>query len=82
MDEIVRQKLFFTMIQTATRTETDPRKLRQIYRQISVKRRIVLNDFPDPESFHNKAKKVTNTAEIAIIFYTDSKKISRILIQF
>ncbi|VDN35555.1 unnamed protein product [Gongylonema pulchrum] len=57
MDEIVRQKMFFKRTPEAVDTETEPQKLRDIYRTIVMKRRIVLNDLPDPETFHNKAKK-------------------------
>ncbi|CAG9534573.1 unnamed protein product [Cercopithifilaria johnstoni] len=56
MNEIVRRKLFFTKTLTATDTETQPHKLRNLYKTLATSRRIVLNDFPDPESFHIKAK--------------------------
>uniref|UniRef100_A0A1I7W3Q1 Dynamin-type G domain-containing protein n=1 Tax=Loa loa TaxID=7209 RepID=A0A1I7W3Q1_LOALO len=57
MDEIMRRKLFFTKTSTATDTETQPHKLRDVYKTLAINRRIVLNDFPDPELFHKKAKK-------------------------
>lgn len=58
MDEVIRRKLFFTKILTATDTETQPHKLRKVYKALALSRRIVLNDFPDPELFHIKAKEV------------------------
>uniref|UniRef100_A0A0R3R696 DUF5600 domain-containing protein n=1 Tax=Brugia timori TaxID=42155 RepID=A0A0R3R696_9BILA len=57
MDEIIRRKLFFTKLLTTTDTETQPHKLRNVYKALATRRRIVLNDFPDPELFHIKAKK-------------------------
>ncbi|KAM3724398.1 EH domain-containing protein [Dirofilaria immitis] len=57
MDEIIRRKLFFPATITATSTETEPRKLRDVYHSLAIRRRIVLNDFPDPDLFHTKAKK-------------------------
>ncbi|KAL4002930.1 Dynamin family protein [Acanthocheilonema viteae] len=56
MDEIVRRKLFFTKTLTATDTETQPHKLRNVYKALALSRRIVINDFPDPELFHIKAR--------------------------
>lgn len=63
MDEIVRRKLFFTKTPTATDKETQPYKLCNVYKILAMSRRIVLNDFPDPELFHIKAKKVMHFLE-------------------
>ncbi|VDN05952.1 unnamed protein product [Thelazia callipaeda] len=57
MDEIVRRKLFFSKTEKAPDTETQPQKLHAIYRTLAMNKRIVLSDFPDPEMFHNNAKK-------------------------
>ncbi|VDM98503.1 unnamed protein product, partial [Onchocerca ochengi] len=66
MDEIMKRKLFFSITLTAPDTETEPKKLRNVYRDLAASRRIVLNDFPDPELFHKKAKK-TNAKDWARI---------------
>lgn len=75
MDEIMRRKLFFTKTLTATNTETQPHKLRNVYRALAISRRIVLNDFPDPELFHNKAKKVTHFLELIILKFQSKSKL-------
>lgn len=58
MDEIMKRKLFFTKIPTTVDTETEPEKLRNTYQAVAQSRRLVRNDFPDPNLFHIKAKKV------------------------
>lgn len=66
MDEIVRRKLFFTSSPAATDTETQPYKLRNVYKTLAMRQRIVLNDFPDPNLFHVKAKKVAHLLKTII----------------
>ncbi|EJW79078.1 hypothetical protein WUBG_10013 [Wuchereria bancrofti] len=40
MDEIIRRKLFFTKLLTTTDTETQPHKLRNVYKALATRRRI------------------------------------------
>ncbi|VDK66242.1 unnamed protein product [Anisakis simplex] len=56
MDEVMKESLFFKNNKKSTDTATSPAKLVSVYHSIARQRRIVLNDFPDPVIFHEKAK--------------------------
>ncbi|KHN78567.1 EH domain-containing protein 2 [Toxocara canis] len=56
MDEVIKSSMFFKNSKNSTDTETQPTKLLRIYHKVARQRRIVLNDFPDPIAFHEKAK--------------------------
>uniref|UniRef100_A0A0M3IE34 Dynamin-type G domain-containing protein n=1 Tax=Ascaris lumbricoides TaxID=6252 RepID=A0A0M3IE34_ASCLU len=56
MDEVMKSSMFFKSTKNSADSQTEPTKLVGIYHNVARQRRIVLNDFPDPLIFHEKAK--------------------------